>query len=195
MTLVYLGDMVVSNPVFKGYCSIADYSMVILKGIASDFQFDIKWSSKIRNISVSTLISNLKIKFCHLRLSISSTIRSLELFGVLQCGDRIVGQGRSKITIHWSHMSQGRVLAILMIILVSWPSIFSIIRWLSFSPRHDILLNVSKQSHKRSIKRRTSSLPPFSQSSAHSDNKALCHPGFGLFGSPSRGRIPFPSAT
>ena len=118
MTLVHLGDMDVSNPVFKGYCSTADYSMVMLKGIASDFQFDIEWSSKIWNISVSRLISDLKINFCYLRLSISGIIRSLELSEVLQWGDRIVGQGQSKITIHWSRMSQGRlgVLAMLMII-------------------------------------------------------------------------------
>jgi hypothetical protein len=36
MTLVYLGDLVVSDPGFKGYFA-ADYSTVRLKGIASGF--------------------------------------------------------------------------------------------------------------------------------------------------------------
>ena len=65
----------------------------------------------------------LKDQLCYLRLSISGIIRSLELSEVLQCADRIVGQGQSKITIHWSRMSQGRleVLAMLMIIGVLVP--------------------------------------------------------------------------
>jgi hypothetical protein len=100
LTLVHLGDLVVSDPGYKGYCT-TDYSTVRLKGIAPGF-FDSTptlneghaYKQDIEYLSVSSPISNLEISFCHLRLSISGFISLPRAsFGVPRCGDGLAGQG------------------------------------------------------------------------------------------------------